>query len=145
MAPNGLKWPKNDPKWLKIAQKWHFWNVTIYAFCQAQIFCCQAPKTVLHPWSPPQTTLLVRIKWNSISTYKRRILPSSSSPGLIVVHLWNQSIFAVGTSAYRVLKKKLRELPPPKERKVDISKLRSRRNGDTKWWKAYLRSRKSLI
>ena len=50
MAPNGLKWPKNDPKWLKIAQKWHFWNVAIYAFRQAQIFCCQAPKTILHPW-----------------------------------------------------------------------------------------------
>ena len=51
MAPSGLKWPKNDSKWLKIAQKWHFWNVAIYAFCQAQIFCWQAPKTILHPWS----------------------------------------------------------------------------------------------
>ena len=52
---NGPKWPKmakNDPKWLKIAQKWHFWNVAIYAFCQAQIFCCQAPKIILHPWIP---------------------------------------------------------------------------------------------
>ena len=54
MAPNGLKWPKNDPKWLKMAQKWHFWNVAIYAFCQAQIFCCQAPKTILHPWPSHQ-------------------------------------------------------------------------------------------
>ena len=50
ITPNGLEWSKNDPKWLKMAQKWHFWNVAIYAFCQAQIFCCQAPKTILHPW-----------------------------------------------------------------------------------------------
>ena len=28
----------------------HFsWNVAIYAFCQAQILCWQAPKTILHP------------------------------------------------------------------------------------------------
>ena len=59
MAPNGLKWPKNYPKWLKMAQKLHFWNVAIYAFCQAQIFCCQAPKTILHPcyWVPILTNL----------------------------------------------------------------------------------------
>ena len=32
----------------------HFsWNVAIYVFCQAQIFCCQAPKTILHPCPPP--------------------------------------------------------------------------------------------
>ena len=31
----------------------HFsWNVANHALCQAQIFCCQAPKTILHPcWS----------------------------------------------------------------------------------------------
>ena len=56
MAPNGLKWPKNDPKWLKMVKKLHFvapcchifgqmsrftrivshfsWNVAIYALCR---------------------------------------------------------------------------------------------------------------
>ena len=30
-----------------------WWNVAIYAFCQAQNFGCQAPSTILHPWSVP--------------------------------------------------------------------------------------------
>ena len=47
---NCPKWPNMAQKWPKMAQKWHFWNVAIHAFCQAQIFCCQAPKTILHPW-----------------------------------------------------------------------------------------------
>ena len=82
MAPNGLKWPKNDPKWLKMAQKWHFWNVAIYAFCQAQIFCCQAPKTILHPWRSRWSVFARSIaSWpRSFSPSCRGTSPMSSSP-----------------------------------------------------------------
>ena len=53
MTLNGSKWPKMAQKWSKMAQKWHLWNVAIYAFCKAQTVCCQAPKTILHPWAGP--------------------------------------------------------------------------------------------
>ena len=46
------------------------WNVAIYAFCQAQNVCSQAPKTILHPRkAPPMCPLesqgggLQRIRW----------------------------------------------------------------------------------
>ena len=104
MTQNGKKLPKiilNDPKWprmvqkwpkmaqngskgLKRAQKWHFWNVAIYAFCQAQIFCCQAPTTILHPC--PQLPLCIASLITYCSLQDTYLFNIQSDPITTCVH-----------------------------------------------------------
>ena len=50
-------------------------------------------------------TIWLKTAW---PTYERCVLPPPPSPRLIVVHLWNQSIFAMGTTAYGVSEEKIR-------------------------------------